>query len=146
MEFAKEKSPVAEIITPLVESLDLQVVECSHSQQGKYHTIRIVLFGEQGIGTDQCADVYRLVMPRLEIHLDSKDISLEVSSPGIQRRIKSNNEFTIFVGKSLRVLSDGSWIEGTICSASDADLTLTLESGESRVIPFVAIQKAVLHT
>ncbi len=146
MEFAKEKSAVKDIITPLVESLDLQVVECVHNTQGAFHTIRVVLFAENGVGTDECASVYRLVMPRLEIHLNSKNISLEISSPGIRRKLKSTDEYTIFMGKPIRLLSQGEWYHGVIQSVSEVGVTVKLQNEETQEFAFDSIQKATLDT
>ncbi len=146
MEFAKEYSSVESVVTPLVESLGLILVACNHSQQGKFHTVQVVLYHKDGIGTDQCAQAYRLVLPRLEIYLESKDISLEISSPGIHRRIKHVREYAIFQGKEVRILSHDEWVYGTIDSASEVGVTLILQNEEKKSFAFSDIQKATLHT
>jgi ribosome maturation factor RimP len=71
-------------------------------------------------------------MPRLEVVLDSRDISLEVSSPGISRTIKYFREFSIFQGRKIRLMEAGEndWIEGTIVSADEQKMVLRGAAGE----------------
>ena len=71
---------------------------------------------------------------------------MEVTSPGMERNIKNAAEFALFVNQYARVwdteITD--WIPGKIISASNASVTLELESGEKKEIDFSRIAKAKL--
>ena len=94
---------------------------------------------------DDCAEVHTTILPRIQIIEDQQDIDLEVSSPGIDRVLKSPHEFEVFVGKGVRVLqvADGQWVAGIIKSLEGDMLTLS-RSGEDYTVHMEAIHKAKL--
>ena len=106
------------------------------------------------IGINDCAKVHRVLLPRLEDLLDSQDIYMEVTSPGTERVIKNGAEFSLFVGRNVKVwdseISD--WISGKIVSADQEKIVLesSMECSESKtesenqVIPYSRISKAKL--
>lgn len=106
------------------------------------------------ITTGELAKVYNLVYPRYQVILGDRDLSLEVSSPGLQRNIKDYYEFSVFVGKCVRVYCDkySSWVIGDIVSADDTSVTLSSvliedskETFETLHISYIDIQKAKLE-
>ena len=103
--------------------------------------------GFQSIGVNDCAKVHRLLLPRFEALLNSQDIYMEVTSPGMNRNIKNAAEFALFKGRTVRVwdkdISD--WVTGTIETASSDSLTVTLSgSGETKTFAYEHIAKAKL--
>ena len=103
--------------------------------------------GFQSIGVNDCAKVHRLLLPRFEALLNSQDIYMEVTSPGMNRNIKNAAEFALFKGRTVRVwdkdISD--WVTGTIETASSDSLTVTLSgSGETKIFAYEHIAKAKL--
>lgn len=133
-----------EELRPLVESEDCILLDCRF-QPGKGDArVQLVLFRSAGLGTDHCARVHRLVRPRLEILLDTQDIDLEVSSPGLTRVIRLPREYASFSGKGLSVyLKDGRSLGGVIASTDETSLVLRSPRQEY-VIAYDAIQKAKL--
>ncbi len=98
-----------------------------------------------GIGIDDCAKVHRLLLPRLEALLQSQDVYMEVTSPGLERHIKNAAEFVFFIGKYVKVydVSVSDWVSGRITSADEKSLTLKTEDTE-RSILYEQISKAKL--
>ena len=85
-------------------------------------------------------------MPRIELLEDSRDVNLEVSSPGITRNIKTVDEFDIFLGRKVRILKrdDSEWIHGSIESVDDN--SVKLNNGKQTVsVSFPDINKAKLE-
>jgi ribosome maturation factor RimP len=86
-------------------------------------------------------------MPRLELSFPDLDLSLEVSSPGIDRLIKDGREFVHYIGKGVKCyctdISD--WTEGILLSADDKEIKLKGDK-EEITIPYGIIAKARLHT
>ncbi|MDR2097193.1 MAG: hypothetical protein LBP37_01565, partial [Spirochaetaceae bacterium] len=51
------------------------------------------------VSIDDCARVHRAILPRLELAFPKLDIYIEVSSPGIERKIKDGAEFAHYIGR-----------------------------------------------
>lgn len=117
-----------EEFAPLVESLDLVLVDCVYGGTKFGVHLGLVIYSQNGVGTDECAQVYRLALPRLEVLLDSRDVHLEVTSPGLDRKIKHPREYRIFEGKRVKVLTaDQDWIHGIIASSDSSSVRIEME-------------------
>lgn len=127
-------SPELESTVKIIQGMGFSVVEAqSRPVKGIIHVV-IYIYRSGGVSLDDCTKVYRTVMPRLEVVLDSRDISLEISSPGIGRNIRFFREFAIFSGRRIRVLTEDSseWIQGELLRADDEEIVLTVGDGERR--------------
>jgi ribosome maturation factor RimP len=78
--------------------------------------------------------------------LDDRDVAVQIASPGIDRVLKENSEFCIFIGSKVRVLLHGAdnWVAGLISSSDDTSVALETDSG-MQTIMFAEIQKAKLE-
>ncbi len=106
--------------------------------------IRAVIYHYAGVGIEDCEKVYKAIMPRIELVEASTEINLEVTSPGITRTIKNAVEFAVFIDREVKImLSDETWIEGSILGANPQEVSLRMED-HTREIPLVDIRKAKL--
>jgi len=98
-----------------------------------------------GVGIDDCAEVSRLLLPRLQTVEGLQDVSLEVSSPGIERTIRSPAEYAIFLGRGVRILSgtETEWFGGIIDRVEAGALWLR-KGKEKRGFALAEIRKARL--
>ncbi len=144
--------------SPLVKGLgyvlvDLKVVP----QHGSIRVTTVITkpAGEAGaIGVNDCARVHRALLPRLEAVLDSQDIYMEVTSPGMERLIKNPAEFALFTDRYVRVWDNQitDWVAGRILSSDTQSITMEIvgredggePAGEVRTIPYERISKAKL--
>jgi ribosome maturation factor RimP len=103
------------------------------------------LSGPSGTTIDDVADVHRAVQPVIESMTEGRDLDLEVSTPGIERTLKSTREFSVFEGRGVRVLIDSTqqWVAGIIRSADDTSVTVEGDRG-TETIPYSGIVKAKL--
>lgn len=136
---------------PLIEGLGFQLVELRIIPAKTVNTVRVVIARKsddetQGISVNDCAKVHRLIQPRLEALISSKEVNMEVTSPGMERNIKNAAEFALFVNQFVRVWDTEvtDWVPGKIVESSNSALTLELESGEKKEIDFNRIAKAKL--
>ncbi len=122
----QEQEAIIADIEPLVKSAGLELVEFNLSQHRGSTQARAMVYSPNGTGTDECAAAYRLIYPRLQVLLGTEDVYLEVSSPGIDRTLKSAREYSIFSGRGIRVLllNETEWIRGRILSVNDNKLVL----------------------
>ena len=61
-----------------------------------------------------------------------EDLTLEISSPGIDRKLKSNEELAIFEDRGVRVLVGDQWLAGI--NRGSVELASGSDSGRRRVI------------
>ena len=99
---------------------------------------------QESIGVNDCAKVHRALLPRLEALLGTEDTTMELTSPGIEHNIKNAAEFSIFIGRNVRVWDKTvtDWVGGTIKSSDEKSVTLEKEVGETLTILFENIAKA----
>ncbi len=132
-------------VDDLVSGLGFSIVEIAHSVvKGRSH-VNLVVYRPEGITIDQCAEIHRTVMPRLELVMDDRDVALQVSSPGIDRVIKDASEYSVFAGKGVRVLrrSTNEWCAGVIVGAGDSSLEMRCGT-DTVTVAYDDIQKAKL--
>ena len=134
---------VAKIAEPLVESLGYFLWDVEYVKEGARRVLRITVDSEEGIGIDECEKMHRAIDPIL----DEKDpiaqaYTLEVSSPGLGRQIKNDEQAERVLGcevnvklyapdekgrralrGELKAYADGSFTLGT----DDGDVTLEVK-------------------
>ncbi|GMO16860.1 MAG: hypothetical protein Ta2A_26150 [Treponemataceae bacterium] len=125
--------------------VDLKLVQ----SRGNTHVAAVITSTNAGvfIGTDDTAKVTRVLLQRLQALTGNQDMSMEVTSPGVERVIKNAAEFALFVQRRCKVwdktLSD--WVGGKIVSASGKSVILEKEKTDERVeYSFEQIAKAKL--
>lgn len=155
IEYAPDRQSLEleQAIEPLIAAQGFRIVELSaRTVKGTFH-VHLVLHGPVGTTIDDVAEAHRLVQPVIEELLaestaDGRDLNLEVSTPGIERTIKTTREFSVFRGRGIRLLrqSTQDWIGGVIASADETSVDIERGGGIER-IPFDDIVKAKLdHT
>lgn len=118
----------------LIEGLGYRIVELKAQPIRNALMVSLVVHRSGGIGVDDCAIVHRSVLPRLEAVLERDDIRMEVSSPGIGRKLKSWSEFKAFVGEGVTIgLKDGTTETGTITKSDGTRLELTGDGGTQEI-------------
>ncbi len=99
------KSALLEKLTAVADRVaeyyGVEIVEVSHFP-GKFQTVRLLIDKKGGVTLDDCAAVSR----RLSADLDIDDVvpgryTLEVSSPGLDRPLKTPADFRRKVGESV---------------------------------------------
>ena len=132
-------------IEPALAAMGYALVELSVGRRKGVTHVVVVLHRPGGVGVDQCAEVARAIQPRLELVEGLSDVTLEVSSPGIERTIKDPAEYGIFRGRGVRVLpaEGGEWIGGVIEAFRDGTLVLRTPEG-AREFPPGAVRRARL--
>jgi ribosome maturation factor RimP len=147
MSALEEVRDLAESITQR-RSLRLWDVEMG-GQPGR-STVRVLIDGEgEGIDLDTVAEVAE----ELGRALDLKDpipgrYTLEVSSPGLERNLKTPGHFKSSVGKQVvvktkeKLIGDSHRVEGVVAEALDEEVRLKGETGDEMAIPYEAIKSA----
>ncbi len=150
MERRRYGGPLYETLEPIITGLGFGIVELIGRQRKNTFHVHLVIHHSDGVDVENCAEVHKTVLPRIEVLYESLEIHLQVSSPGIYRKFKDAREFEIFKGKKVKVLRTGrsEWVKGTIEEADESSVKLTFEEetdqSEGDVVPYAEIQKARL--
>ncbi len=97
------------LVRPVVEELDLELVEVQFRPESGGLVLRLVIFSEAGIGVDDCAAVSREVSYLLEVEdIIDHSFRLEVTSPGLDWPLRSERDFARYRGRKVKVITKDS--------------------------------------
>ncbi|MBX9972445.1 ribosome maturation factor RimP [Cytobacillus oceanisediminis] len=101
---SKVTETVEQLVTPIVDELNLELVDIEYVKEGKDWFLRVFIDKETGVDIEECG----MVSERLSEKLDAEDpipynYFLEVSSPGAERPLKKDSDFVKAVGKNVFV-------------------------------------------
>lgn len=140
------ESTLEALIGPALESRGVELVELSVSGNARRYVVRVFVDRPDGISIGECAGLSRDLADVLDTH-DPIDASytLEVSSPGLTRPLKTRRDYERALGKSVRlILRSGADRTGKLVDVSDTQLTLEVD-GEAQPLPLDDVTKANLH-
>ncbi|WP_099206037.1 ribosome maturation factor RimP [Scatolibacter rhodanostii] len=108
MDKAKKKLNTAEVVlalaAPLAEELGLTLWDVTFQKEGSDWYLRIFIDRDTGISIDDCVDMTQAVNPVLDKEDPiQQEYTLEVSSPGLNRKLVRPEHFTRYMGEMVRV-------------------------------------------
>jgi ribosome maturation factor RimP len=136
---------VHDAIAPVLAGMGYSLVELALGRRKGTTRVSVVIYRREGVGVDDCAEVSGMLLPRLETIEGMSDVSLEVSSPGIERTLRAPAEYSIFTGRGIRFLAgeETEWRGGIIERVEGETLWLRM-GRESKGIALADIRKARL--
>lgn len=139
----KKKGGVAERVwemaLPLAESLGLSLWDVQFVKEGADWCLRILIDREGGVSIDDCVDMTHLIDPILDREDPiPQEYLLEVSSPGLERKLTRPEHFQAYLGRPIRAklirpLENGvRLLEGELVRAEEnGEFELRLDEGSS---------------
>ncbi len=140
---------VEAIIAPVITEQGLELVDVEYVKEGAHWYLRIYIDKEGGVDIDDCTNVSHLVSEVLDKHDPiAQAYMLEVSSPGLERPLKKDEDFERFTGKLVRVLTKEVYqgykeFTGYLVGLIEDDIVLEYEK-EKMAIPKAIVDKANL--
>ncbi|SHR13099.1 ribosome maturation factor RimP [Robertmurraya sp.] len=144
---------VEQIVEPIVNDLNLELVDIEYVKEGKSWFLRVFIDKEQGIDIEECG----MVSEKLSEKLDELDpipynYFLEVSSPGAERPLKKQKDYEKAVGKNVHIKTyepiDGEKIfEGVLTNFTGDTVTVEVKIKTRKKtieIPFEKVASARL--
>jgi ribosome maturation factor RimP len=134
---------IRDVVEPVAAALDLQIYDLVVAGP----EIRLVLDRPGGVDVDSLEAVSRKVAPRLEEMDDlAGPYTLEVSSPGVERPLRTPAHFQGAVDSQVSVKAVGEdgvkeRVRGVLLAADATSITIRLDDGE-REIAYDAIDEA----
>ncbi|NVN89908.1 MAG: ribosome maturation factor RimP [Desulfuromonadales bacterium] len=141
---------------PILCSMNLELVEVEFNRSGREAVLRMFIDKEGGVMLDDCADFSR----ELSILLDIEDFipceyNLEVSSPGLDRPLKTKADYERFAGRLIKVRTYEPFQDdagnkrktflGRLDGLKDGVVVMTLNEGQTASIPLERVAKANLE-
>lgn len=95
---------IAEIVKPIAEELNYDIYHIEYVRENGEYYLRIYIEKEGGITLSDCEALSRRVSDELDDKDPIKDpYFLEVSSPGLNRTLFTNEHYTRFLGREVLV-------------------------------------------
>ncbi len=141
---------LTDLLEPVVEDHGLELAELQFRREAPGWVLRLVLDSEQGVGIDDCARVSREVSHLLEVEDPIEQaFHLEVSSPGLDRPLKREQDYRRCRGKRAKIVCRAPIAEQTVFIGELGELlagvvTVVTEETGPVAIPLENIRRARL--
>ena len=140
---------LARILEPTIEGLGYELTDLEVKIGGRGGVVRIFIDHADGIGLEDCEKVSLAVSALLDVEDPLPgQYNLEVSSPGLDRKLTKVEHFQRFEGETLKVsmrfpIEGRKRFRGTLVSSDDENIVVEVD-GESYSLPLATIDTARL--
>src|SRR5438093_832153 len=151
MGMGEERSRVRQLVEEVVESQGYELVDVEFKGAGKSSLLRIFIDKPAGISHEDC----ELVSEQVGTVLDVEDLipfsyTLEVSSPGLDRKLFKEADYIRFAGKLAKIqtripLEHQRVFRGRLKGLQDGKILLELPKGDLLEIPLDVVAEARLE-
>ena len=138
---------VTELVSDTVKANGCELWDVEYVKEGADWHLRITIDREGGVGIDDCERVHRAIDPILD---EADPIEgfyyLEVSSPGIERELKTDRHLAASVGtlceaRLFAPLNGTKSVTGRLTAFDSESVTLTPDGGEAVTLPRKAVSR-----
>jgi ribosome maturation factor RimP len=143
------RDTLAALVRPLIEQLGYELWELEYSPGRGNGFVRLYIDAPEGITLDDCERVSRAVSELLDVEDPIPgQYTLEVSSPGLERPLRTPGQFARFVGETVFVevvqpIEGRRRFRGALTAADAATIEVEVD-GRRWTLPFAGIRKAHL--
>ena len=137
------------LIEPTIERLGYELTDLEVRLSGQGGLLRLTIDKPDGIDLDDCEKVSHAVSALLDVEDPVPgNYNLEVSSPGLDRKLTKVEHFQRFEGETLKVtmrfpIEGRRRFRGTLVSSDDENIVVEVD-GESHSLPLTMIDTARL--
>ena len=141
---------VREFSESLLPAMGLELFDVQFRREGHGWVLRLVVDKEEGVTLDDCSQVSRETSDFLDVEdIIDHPYHLEVSSPGLERPLRTMAECQRHLGKKVRIklkeeIDSQRVIIGELKQAEKDELTVLSEQGTTNNIEWENVQKARL--
>ncbi len=140
---------LARLLEPTIERLGYELSDLEANLGGRGGVVRIFIDHPDGISLDDCEKVSMAVSAMLDVEDPLPgQYNLEVSSPGLDRKLTKSEHFLRFAGETVKVqmrfpIEGRKRFRGTLVSSDDENIVVEVD-GESHSLPMATIDTARL--
>lgn len=142
---SKSNEEIKAFLDPIAEGLGLEIVEVEF-KNSKNPSLTVYIDKDGGVDLDACEAFHNAIdAPLDEFNPYDGAYTLNVSSPGIDRPLKTERDFLKKIGKDVEIklyapIKGVKYFEGTLINYDGNNVTVKI-SGEDTVIPLNRIAK-----
>lgn len=131
-------------IAKIVEECGLLLYDTEVTTEFDKRIFRIYITSKEGVTLDDCAKVSRILSPIFDVEPPLEgEYLLEVSSPGIERKLTKPEHYLASIGEKVKVkLGNKEKIIATLEAFTENGIVLRLENQEKMNIALNDIEKA----
>jgi ribosome maturation factor RimP len=140
---------LAKLLEPTIERLGYELSDLEVKLGGRGGVVRIFIDRQDGISLDDCESVSQAVSALLDVEDPLPgQYNLEVSSPGLDRKLTKVEHFQRFAGETVKVqmrfpIEGRKRFRGTLVSSNDENIVVEVD-GEPHSLPMATIDTARL--
>ena len=140
---------LARLLEPTVEGMGYELADLELRIGGKSGVVRVFIDRPEGVGLDDCEAVSRQVSAVLDVEDPVPGhYVLEVSSPGLDRKLTKPAHFQRFIGEEVRVqmrfpVEGRRRFRGRLLAADDRTIEIEVD-GQKHTLPMATIDSARL--
>ena len=118
-----------------VEACDAILYDIIQVKENGDNIYRVLVTKQGGINLDKCAEISRLISPILDLDEPMNGLyRLEVSSPGIERKLKYPQHFIASIGEKVKVKDTSTvMFKGVLISANQNKIVVKTEDEEKEI-------------
>ncbi len=137
------------LLEPSIERLGYELTDLEVRLSGSGGLLRLTIDSPDGVDLDDCEKVSHAVSALLDVEDPVPgNYNLEVSSPGMDRKLTKSQHFQRFAGETLKVtmrfpIEGRRRFRGTLVSSDDENIVVEVD-GESHSLPLSMIDTARL--
>jgi ribosome maturation factor RimP len=137
------------LLEPTIEGLGYELTDLEVRLSGRGGLVRLTIDKPDGIDLEDCEKVSQAASALLDVEDPVPgEYSLEVSSPGLDRKLTKVEHFQRFEGETLKVsmrfpIEGRRRFRGTLVSSNDENIVVEVD-GESHSLPLTMIDTARL--
>lgn len=130
------RDQLGELLGPVVANLGYELWEIEYAPRAGGGLLRLYIDSPDGISVDDCEKVSRAVSNVLdEADPIPNEYTLEVSSPGLDRVLRTHDHFARFAGSRVKVemiqqINGRKRFQGRLHKVGESEITLEMDSGE----------------
>lgn len=141
---------VESLVQPLLESEGLALVDVDFQRESAGWVLRLYIEKSGGVSLEDCSKVSKEFGQLLDVEdVIPGPYTLEVSSPGLDRPLRREEDFVRFVGERVKIRTEDYMagqrnFRGELAECRGGNIRLKVEEDKEVEIPLSSIRKAKL--
>lgn len=134
------------LVRPVVEGAGLELVDVTFGREDGRRVLRLTVDREGGVDLDAISRISDKVSRRLDLErFEPGPYRLEVTTPGLERRLRRPQDYRRAVGERVRVRTADGVLEGELRQVDDDEIRIATSTGERPVrLMDVAVGRTVV--
>ncbi|WP_018250157.1 ribosome maturation factor RimP [Orenia marismortui] len=145
----KAETLVEELAKPIIEEKGLELVDVEYKKEGENWVLRVFIDQEDGVSLENCQEISRMLSEQLDIDDPiANSYLLEVSSPGIDRPLKTEKDYKRFSGRLIDIstyapINGQRKLTGELLGLKDDNIEIRID-GDEILVPLDKVSQTRL--